>query len=106
MFSRSTVDYNPPMFAANDEVDANGTVHGVSTNTTYILRNGRDEDDIKLDTVEDVVDENELKASLSVDCGEKTAHRANQYPKIVFFGTGSQRSGPLRNVSSILVHTS
>lgn len=87
------------MFAANDEVDAIGTVHGVSTNTTYILRNGRCEDDIK-------PDENEIKASLSVDCGEEAAQRADQYPKIVFFGTGSQRPGPLRNVTSILVHTS
>lgn len=94
------------MFDANDEVDGQGTVHGVSTNTTYFLRNGRDSDDIKLDTVECAADESEIGTSVSVNSGEKSADRANQYPKIVFLGTSSQRSGPLRNVTSILVHSS
>lgn len=94
------------MFDANDEVDSHGTVHGVSTNTTYILRSSKDFGNIKVDTVADVVDESEIEASLSVNRGQRSADRANRYPKIVFLGTGSQRSGPLRNVTSILVHTS
>lgn len=31
--------------------------------------------------------------------------RSNQYPKVVFFGTGSCIPNKTRNVSSILIHT-
>lgn len=36
---------------------------------------------------------------------ESTVDRRNEYPKVVFFGTGSCIPNKTRNVSSILVHT-
>lgn len=98
------MDANPPLFDAKDVGD--GTIHYVSTKTKYILREtGRIEDEVAADLEEDVVEESVLQIPVLADEGKKV-DRENRYPKIVFLGTSSQRSGPIRNVSAILVHTS
>lgn len=85
-----------------------GTVHNVSTNTIFTLRkyrNDREEEEtINLEASEDVVEES-VPGTYVANDGVK-ANRSTQFPKIVFLGTSSQRSGITRNVSSILVHTS
>lgn len=103
--SSSTVDQNPKYFDSTDECD--GTIHNVSTHTIYSLRKtGKIEDDENAATTEDAIEESVLKTSTTTIDGGQTVNRKNQYPKIVFLGTSSQCSGPLRNVTSILVHTS
>lgn len=100
LLSSSKVDPNPTTYDVKD--DGNGTVHNVCTSTIFNLRKrGKSDDEINNDFAED-----DVETSIFVDGGEETADRANLYPKIVFLGTSSQRSGPFRNVSSILVHTS
>lgn len=100
----SSVDSNPKLFDATDKSD--GTIHNVSTHTIYSLRKaGKIKDEKNASTTEDAIEENVLNESITIDGGQ-TVNRKNQYPKIVFLGTSSQRSGPLRNVTSILVHTS
>lgn len=59
------------------------------------------------------VDDEDESDSSSEDCetdGETEVHttttRANAFPKVVFFGTGSSFPGVTKTVTAILVHTS
>lgn len=92
---RSSVDPKPAQYIATE--DGRGTIHGVSSNTILKLRKIDEEaDEVMMDTAD---------TSFRSD-DDQTAARSNIYPKIIFLGTTSQRSGTFRNVSSILLHTS
>lgn len=107
LFSSSSVDTNPIVFDENELIDA--SVQNVCTNTVYLLRKApKTEEEISEDSpdIEDnVAEADSIVTSATID-GVETVDRAKKYPKIVFLGTSSQKSGTVRNVSSILVHTS
>lgn len=83
-------------------------MEGTSSGTKYIYqffpkksysREANDVDDEDSDS-ETLDNENNL------DENQKTnTNRQNEYPRFVFFGTGSSFPGVLKNATSILLHT-
>lgn len=85
------------------------SVEPTSSGTRYILTT---DGTISKDVLSRLADDDEETASSSDDSETDeetkvhTTTRANAFPKIVFFGTGSSFSGVTRTTTAILVHTS
>lgn len=111
----STYDYSPRTYlgasTAWPELDEPVPIEPTSSGTKYIFQfspkksYSREAEEVD-DEEEDSDSEQSDVEDTSSDKPNSNENRQNEYPKIVFFGTGSSFPGVLKNTTSILVHTS